>query len=415
MPSRSFGSRTLLLLLWMAAFAIIPVYIHFDHVGWDLGVYARAAHELQAGHDPYADGIEAENDLFGHRTLLNQDRTMLPYLYPPVTLPVLRAIGGLSIRRRFWTGLYWLLYVAGVLTQVYVGVQFSELRERRVLVLVAPAIMFFPGLLRHDDIFGGNISFIVYGTVLAAALAGWRRGRWLWFYLAVLAASCCKAPWLTLLAIPVLSARRQWLPACCVAMAGAVMCAVQLLLWPTLFHEWVQGIGLEFRLVGFGLSPAGLLARTLFEHGIAYSFASVAFYLIYASMIFGLLLYLSRLYLKGRFSFERWVPVMLLGVMLLNPRIKDYDVAPLTIAMALIGVRLFGSVISFAWAVAGCASVMLAANLTNIFAGAGVNSWNSTECVLLVGLFAGGCWSLLRMSGAYRVAREERVLVASRS
>jgi hypothetical protein len=143
MPSRSFGSRTLLLLLWMAAFAIIPVYIHFDHVGWDLGVYARAAHELQAGHDPYADGIEAENDLFGHRTLLNQDRTMLPYLYPPVTLPVLRAIGGLSIRRRFWTGLYWLLYVAGVLTQVYVGVQFSELRERRVLVLVAPAIMFF--------------------------------------------------------------------------------------------------------------------------------------------------------------------------------------------------------------------------------------------------------------------------------
>ncbi len=142
--------------------------------------------------------------------------------------------------------------------------QAVEDSERRYFIYFAPVAAFFPGLLANGTILGGNIAYILYALVLLAAVVGWRRGSWHWFYLAVLAASCVKAPLLSLVAIPVLSARRQWIPAGITTAAGAAFFAMQPLVWPTLFKHYLQAVELQFSYNhDFGSSPAGLFSEIL--------------------------------------------------------------------------------------------------------------------------------------------------------
>jgi len=200
------ATHRVLLLVWVLALGFVPVYVRFDHAGWDMNAYAEAKREMAAGNDPYLEGMRAQRQFYGTPSSARPRETPLPYLYPPITLPLLRALGGLGLPFWFWACGYCVVYGAGVLVQMYVGLQGAEQEERAGFLMLAAVLIYFPGLLKHDNLLGGNISFIVYGLVLAAALAGWRRGRWEWFYLMVFAASCFKLPWLTLLAIPILSA-----------------------------------------------------------------------------------------------------------------------------------------------------------------------------------------------------------------
>jgi len=399
MPSSFPRIQPLLLIFWILAIATIPIYISFDPPGWDMKVYSRAAHSLKVGRDPYADGLAIQKEFYANPALHTNDQAPLQYLYPPLTLPLLRIAGAINIRHRFWQDLYWFLYVAGILAQTFVGFQFAKSQERPVLRFLAPGVIFFPGLLQHDNFLGGNISFIFYGAILAAALVGWRHERWLWFYLGVLAASCCKTPWLTLLAIPILSARKQWLPACGTAAVGVALFAIQPWIWPTYFRNFLQAIQFEFVFHGFGVSPAGAFANTLFRYGHPYALPSAILYLVYAPIVCGLLFRFSRGYLNGKLSFEQWIPVMLLGVFLLNPRIKDYDVAPLTIPMALIAWRFCAVLTTSAKTTALLGAVLFVlANVVALTGAIGSDSWNLISCFLLVSLFAGGCWNLFKIN-----------------
>ena len=65
------------------------------------------------------------------------------------------------------------------------------------------------------------------------------------------------------------------------------------------------------------------------------------FYLCYAIPLFALLFALSRRYLQGSFTLRQWAPVLLVGVILFNPRILEYDVAPITLPLTLIAWRFF--------------------------------------------------------------------------
>ena len=181
--------------------------------------------------------------------------------------------------------------------------------ERSVFQLLAPAALFFPGLLQHDVILSGNVAIILYALVLLGAVLGWRGGQWHWCYLAILLASCYKAPLLILAVIPLLSARRQWLPAGITLVAGIALFAIQPLVWPSLFHHFLQAVNLQFSYNhDFGCSPAGLLSMLLFGLGISYTVAGTVIYLLYAVPVFAVLLHLSRRFLEGRFSLRRWVP-----------------------------------------------------------------------------------------------------------
>ncbi len=45
-----------------------------------------------------------------------------------------------------------------------------------VFALLAPAAIFFPGLLQNDVFFSGNVACILYALVLLGAVVGWRAG-----------------------------------------------------------------------------------------------------------------------------------------------------------------------------------------------------------------------------------------------
>jgi hypothetical protein len=297
---------------------------------------------------------------------------------------------------------YWLFYAAGTLAQIWVGMQATEPKERRVFAFLAPAAPFFPGLLQTSTLMCGNIAYILYGLIFVAALLGWRRGKWHWFYAATLAASCFKIPMLSLLAIPLLSARKQWLPACTTATAGVGLFIVQLWIWPVYFCNYLRSVELQFSYNhDFGSSLAGLFSQLLLNAGQPYATASTIFYILYALLILGVLLYLSWQFLDGKFALKQWIPVMVTGVFLLNPRIQEYDYAPVTLFMALILWRCIASLTSPARAI--YSSFLFFAVVNVIFVLIEPIDTSSfylkcIQCFLLAGAFAAGCWNLLRQT-----------------
>jgi hypothetical protein len=388
-PSR----RGILIGFWVLVLAAMPVWIAFDPPGWDLAIYHTAIRALAAGHDPYADAIAIQQLFHSQIALHPTDAPPYSYVYSPITLPLLRLIGALPA---WLSSAYWLVYLAGVLTQVWVGMQAVETNERRYFIYLTPVAAFFPGLLANGIVLSGNVAYILYALVFLAAIYGWRHSSWHWFYLAILAASCVKAPLLSLVVIPILSARRQWVPASITTATGIALFAMQPLIWPTLFKHYLQAVELQFSYNrDFGCSPAGLFSGFLYDRRIPYSPASLIFYLCYAIPLFALLVYLSRRFLRGSFSLKQWLPVLLVGVVLLNPRLLEYDVASLTLPLALIAWRFFAS---FTTPPKIIPLFSLLFVVTNCFGFYSWNVWKLTEGPLLVTLFLAGSWNLLRLS-----------------
>ncbi len=401
MPPRFSGYRWVPIVFWVLAFAAIPVWnASFPGLDNDAKIYFNTIHSIQAGHDPYADGIATTTAFHNQPVQYPYAHPINPYIYSPITLPLLRLVGSFPAVLYIWG--YWLIYAAGALALIWVGIQATEPKERRVFVFLAPAAAFFPGLLQTSTLMCGNIAFILYGLIFVAAYQGWRRGRWHWFYLAVLAASCFKIQLLSLLVIPILSARRQWLQACTTAFAGVVLFVMQLWLWPAYFHNYLHVIELQFSYNhDFGSSPAGVFSMILLNAGLSYSTASTIIYTFYALLILGVLLYLSRLFLDGKFPLKQWIPVMVTGVILLNPRIQEYDYAPATIFMALILWRCMASLTCPARAIFSCFLFFAVVNVIIVLIVPIDTSslyLKCIQCFLLAGAFAAGCWNLLRQT-----------------
>lgn len=395
MTPRSFRAQKMVLALWAMVFLAIPIWAYLDASGWDLRIYQTAIRALRIGHDPYADAI-AIQAAYHNQLALHPNAIPYPpynYVYSPITLPLLRLVG--EVPEWLSRSSYLLVYAIGAFAVVWVGVQAVEEKERKYFAFLAPVAAFFPGLLENGVILSGNIAYILYGVVLVTTVAGWKRGRWRWFYLAVLVASCFKAPLLTLLAIPVLSARQQWIPAGLTASAGVSLFVAQSMIWPVLFRNFLQAVELQISYNrDFGSSPAGMFAGFLFDHGLPYSHGSFIFYLLYAVPLFGFLVYLSNKFMSGYFPITRWIPVLLLGIILLNPRIIEYDLAILTIPFALIVWRLFPGLASNRIAALSALTVFV---MINVAAYQGWIIWKNIGCILLVSLFSAGAWQLLQL------------------
>lgn len=370
--------------LWLgAAGAIIGMAI-FLPFGWDAKDYLSALQQYSAYVNGHATFSLAYSPLF-----------MIPVLSVAKLLPLWLAIT-----------LFGLAYLTGWLAQVRVGMQFATPDERNILRCVAPVIAFFPGLLVSDVIASGNLAYILYGLVLASAAVGWKRQRWIWFYLAVLVAACVKVQLLTMLAIPLLCGKRQGMRATLTGVAGLGLYALQFRLWPQAFQAYLSSLKVMSQSSrDFGCGPAGNLARVLQSLGMPYETPCIVFYAAYAIVLFLILLSLSRLYREHRISFESWVPVMLLGVVLLNPRILTYDVAAVSLPMALIAWRFLrgDGKHSRPNLVIASALALLAVNvfveLNEDWITVLPHAWKYLDMCLMVGIFAVGVRHLLQEAG----------------
>lgn len=384
-------TRTLLA-FWVVVILSVAASIPMASSGWDVRVYVAAIRSLRLGHDPYADAMAIQRIYHSQSMVMPNRDPPYSYVYSPITLPLLRLIGELP--NWLSAGSYWLLYVAGVFGQMLFALRFTTGRERRIFLYLAPVSAFFPGMLVNGTILGGNIAYILYPAVLLCAVPGWRRGNWTWFYAAALAASCVKAPLLSLVAIPALSARKQCVPAALTSVAGVALFVVQPLLWPALFQNYLHAVDLQFLYNrDFGCSPAGLLSDALYAHGVRYQWAGLLFYLAYATPLLSLLWFLSRRFLHGEFPLREWIPLLLVGVILLNPRIMEYDVAPITLLLTMIVWRFFSRVATANGTIL-CMALLLAA--TNGVAAFGWYIRKLVDGPLLIAVFATGCWMLLR-------------------
>jgi hypothetical protein len=293
--------------------------------------------------------------------------------------------------------MYWLLYIAAVVVTLWVVWRFVTERERAVFACLLPLAVFFPGLLQQDVLFSGNVAYILYGLVWVTAWTGWKRGVWWPFYVAVVLASCFKAPLLSLVVIAPLSSRGQWGKAVIACAAGVALFAMQPHVWPALFRNYLMAVELQFDFNrDFSSSPAGLTANALFN-AAPYKVVSAVAYAAYGLPVFFMMLWLARQFFAGRLTLEEWGPVLLVGTVLLNPRIMEYDVAPLAFPMALVLWRFFVA--------AGRGSGKIAAiGLAAVFAVANIvaahpfmeTTWRPTEGVLLLATFGVGVWTLRR-------------------
>jgi hypothetical protein len=409
----------LIALLWLVAAAAVGTMAIAGPAGWDVPPNWSAIQAVGQGRSPYTGGIaalQAYHNLPAHAA---GDRAPVLYWYPPLTIPLLRALAWLP----GWLlgALFVCALAAGYLLQLRAGYQMASEEERRWLVFLLPFAAFFPGLLCDQTILSGNLAFILYGLVLTAAIPGWRQNKWLWFYAAVLAASICKPPMLTLLAFPILVGKRQWTPACIAGASGCALFAVQPLLWPTQFKEFWLAVRLVLDWAhDFGFSPSGLVGRLLWQMNLPYFRVATLASVAWAAALGALLLTISRRLRRYPQLRERWIPIAFVGAILLNPRMIFYDTAPLTIPLLLLAWRalLLASEHLTQWRASRAVPPAAAPSpwqrfckdrkhLTPILVGAGLfaasniadglwGEWLPIEIAVLLAVFALGIWSLLR-------------------
>ena len=419
-------SRTALIIcFWVGAAVGLGVMAYTSHPGWDFRYYQATVHDLRQGIDPYARG-NAEIAEFQRQYVAGLAENLpLTYHYAPLTLILLRAVQGLPD----WVlGLLCGMTVAlGALLELWAGYQMATRLERRWLALVLPAIIFFPGLVIDDVVLSGNVAFILYGLILAAAVPGWKRNQWSWYYLAVLVASLCKLPFLALLAFPVLLARHQWIPSAATACAGVMAFAIQARLWPSLFREYVAGIQmmLDWKRE-FGYGPAGIVGKALLSRGYSPSHASAIFHALFAAVLGTFLLILAVRVRRYKIPAETWAPVALIGTLLLGPRIMRYDLAAISIPMLLVAVRALCHVLRQQTDNETTRSdtpfflrlpVLIAGScflVVNVIAITGPFSFPG-ETLILLAVFSLGAWSILQPQAASSAVADSANLRAIRA
>ncbi|SEF55208.1 Protein of unknown function [Bryocella elongata] len=403
--------RTLLVVCWLLA-TIGMVFVaatNFPAPGWDMNVYRNAIHSVQIGHDPWADGVAVQKAHIAYTRTHPYEMPPFTYVYSPITLPLLQLLA--RIPEHPLKIAYWALFIlANIITMVVLlrtcleQKSFRDFRassdphqfESTLFWYLAPASVFFAGLLYTSVELSGNLAYILYAMMLATAMLGWRRNVWSPFYLAVVLAACFKAPMLTLLALPVFTTKTQWRAATLTGALGLTLFFLPSRLWPAQFHHYLEAVSLQFSINhDFGDGLASIIGNLLFYLGKPYELASLLVYALYASAVLLTLYVLSRCYLRGDFPLHRWLPVLLCGIILLNPRIKEYDVAPITLPMAIIAWRVLGRGITSLRT--GFECLLLFVTLSAVATCSPI-AWKPTECFLLLGIFALGASDLLQIS-----------------
>jgi hypothetical protein len=107
-----------------------------------------------------------------------------------------------------------------------------------------------------------------------------------------------------------------------------------------MFHEWLLTLRLLFDWQqDSGYAPAGMLGRTLWGCGLPYSPVTPILHVVFACVLGIVLLLLARRVREVNLPQQAWLPVALVGTLLLNPRLMKYDLAAITVPMLLIGWR----------------------------------------------------------------------------
>jgi hypothetical protein len=180
-----------------------------------------------------------------------------------------------------------------------------------------------------------NIASVLYSLSFVAAIPGLRRNRWTWFYLAVFFAAIIKITFLSLLLLPLLTGRRQWLRSIGCGVAVVAMNLLEKALVPALYdgYQWSlqQGIVAQQQ---FGYGIFGIVASYHHKQRSGAGLGAYAVAGVTIVVVLGLMFLLRRRMernLPGNNSPNlgndgHWLALVLIAIILINPRVMQYDI-----------------------------------------------------------------------------------------
>jgi hypothetical protein len=306
---------------------------HLLPYGWmeDLHVYAGAVRLFQSGVSPY----------YGANFM------GLRFVYPPIALYAFRGLAALAPGNLPWT-LFGFVSSTSVLLAPFVLARYY-LRVPWLTPAMALLVWFgesrFTGLLA---LYSANVAPICYLACLLAGVPGLRRNRWSWFYVVVMLAAMVKITFLVMLLFPVFAGRRQWWPSIGSVLSVGLLYALEARLFPGLYagYKWalLQQLSVE-KQFGYGVFGVVAWIDEMLKRPV--SFDPFAVQALFVIVLLGMLLWLR---LRGADLREPgiWLGLLLMAVILVNPRMLHYDAylalfaayVVLALTLDLEGVRL---------------------------------------------------------------------------
>ena len=360
------------------------MFLFLPDTSFDLRVTSEAMRYVRMGVDPYevSLALQKEEAARGHdKNEAALGHHVFVYMYPPVSIEFLRALNLIPGPVR--AAMFWMAYGVGFWLQLWAGSRFAHAAEYRLLRFVLPLTIFFPAFVPSDTLVSGNMAIPIYGAVLAGAAWGWREQRWGLFFAAVLATSLWKPPMLVWLVVPALIGSGQLVPAVTAGVCGVALFGVQKLLWPQRFAEFMSAIRYTLPLE-INYSIVAKFNEFLLWTGHPSARAATIFYLAVSLVTLGLLAYFARAFQRKNLEGKNFAAVVILSTALFALRLKEYDLLPLTIPMALIvlrGVRSRIGLILLSLGAAAVAVAVLAGYITAV-------DTISVTTVFLVGVHA---------------------------
>ncbi len=382
-------------ILWVATIcAVVGMFLWLPDRCWDLRVSTEALGYLRQGLDPYQASIAHQKmeEALGHHVFL--------YWYPPVSIDFLRALNLIPAVLR--SLLFWLAYFAGLGLQLWAGAKLVRTSEWKTVRYLLPVAIFFPACLPSDTILSGNIAIPILGVVMFTCVQAWQTQRWTWFYIAVLASSLIKPPMLIWLVVPALVGSAEYLRSSLAGTVGLACFILQKVFYPQSFATFMQSVRYALPLET-NYSVSGLFNHSLQNLGRPFPTLSVIFYFLTTIIVLLIIVYFALEFRKGYIAGTSFFTVLVVATALLSPRVKEYDLLPLTIPMCLIILRnrhrRLGQLLFLG---SGCTAVLALL----------LGRDDLASVSIVVAVFLTGIWSLVDESRAGRNIVTEEVAEA---
>jgi hypothetical protein len=261
---------------------------------WDLKLWLGMGHAFREGRNPYVTVNE------------------LPFMYPPIAVPLLTPLSFLPDRVAVWVWV--LLKLCALLGLVIVWRNFVELRGTALEVLYF--LFAFGAALSIDFISGNPCTFEQLGLWLG--LLALARGRIFWFCAAVVVTAQLKiAPALMLGALLVIPARPRWGAFAASAGAFAASLGLQRLLAPAWFAEFITRAGAVDER-----GPNNPALLSLFRDVVPGESAALALWL---AAVLAIVLLTARALRRTKADVRLRVMLAAVTYALIAPRFKDYS------------------------------------------------------------------------------------------